>query len=38
MSYAHAVRGAEFLPTQGLGHRKILKDAEVLGKVTLFTL
>jgi pimeloyl-ACP methyl ester carboxylesterase len=37
-AYAHAIRGAELLATQGLGHRKILKDASVLGKVTLFSL
>ena len=35
-AYAHAVRGAQLLATQGLGHRKILKDAEVIGKVALF--
>jgi len=35
-SYAHAVRGAELLATEGLGHRKILKDAQVLGRVALF--
>lgn len=35
-AYAHAVRGAELLATQGLGHRKILKDAGVLGRVALF--
>jgi pimeloyl-ACP methyl ester carboxylesterase len=36
MAYTHAIRGAELVATQGLGHRKILKDAEVLGKVALF--
>jgi len=36
-AYAHAIRGAQLLATQGLGHRKILKDAEVIGKVTIFT-
>lgn len=35
-AYAHAVLGAELLATEGLGHRKILKDAQVLGKVALF--
>lgn len=35
-AYAHAVRGAQLLATEGLGHRKILKDAQVLGKVALF--
>jgi hypothetical protein len=37
VAYAHAIRGAELLATQGLGHRKILKDAAVLGKVAIFT-
>jgi pimeloyl-ACP methyl ester carboxylesterase len=36
-AYAHAIRGAQLLATQGLGHRKLLKDAEVLGKVAIFT-
>jgi pimeloyl-ACP methyl ester carboxylesterase len=36
MAYTHAIRGAELMPTQGLGHRKILKDAHVLGKVAIF--
>lgn len=36
-AYAHAVRGAELLATQGLGHRRILKDAQVLGKVAIFS-
>ena len=36
MAYAHAIRGAQLVATQGLGHRKILKDAEVLGKVAIF--
>ena len=35
-AYAHAIRGAQLLATEGLGHRKILKDAEVLGKVAIF--
>jgi pimeloyl-ACP methyl ester carboxylesterase len=35
-AYAHAVRGAQLLATEGLGHRKMLKDAAVLGKVALF--
>lgn len=35
-AYAHAVRGAELLATQGLGHRRILKDAQVLGRVAIF--
>jgi pimeloyl-ACP methyl ester carboxylesterase len=36
-AYAHAIRGAQLVATEGLGHRKILKDAEVLGKVAIFT-
>jgi pimeloyl-ACP methyl ester carboxylesterase len=36
-AYAHAVRGAQLYATEGLGHRKILKDAQVLGRVTLFS-
>lgn len=35
-AYAHAVRGAQLLATEGLGHRKVLKDAVVLGKVAVF--
>ena len=35
-AYAHAIQGAELLATEGLGHRRILKDAEVVGKLTLF--
>ncbi len=35
-AYAHAVRGAQLLATEGLGHRKILKDPAVLGKIALF--
>jgi pimeloyl-ACP methyl ester carboxylesterase len=37
-AFAHAVRGAQLLATQGLGHRKVLKDAGVIGKVTLFSM
>jgi pimeloyl-ACP methyl ester carboxylesterase len=37
-AYAHAIRGAQLLPTQGLGHRKLLKDGAVLGKIALFSL
>jgi pimeloyl-ACP methyl ester carboxylesterase len=36
LAYAHAIRGAQLVATQGLGHRKLLKDAEVLGKVAIF--
>jgi pimeloyl-ACP methyl ester carboxylesterase len=35
-AYAHAVRGARFVPTEGLGHRKLLKDAQVIGEVAIF--
>ncbi|MBG9389100.1 alpha/beta hydrolase [Caenimonas aquaedulcis] len=37
VAFAHAIRGAELVATQGLGHRKLLKDAQVLGKVAIFT-
>lgn len=36
-AFAHAIRGARLVPTEGLGHRKILRDAQVLGQVTLFS-
>ena len=36
LAYAHAIRGAQLLATEGLGHRKLLKDAQVLGKVAIF--
>ena len=35
-AFAHAIRGAELHATEGLGHRKILKDPVVLGRVALF--
>ncbi len=35
-AYAHAIRGAQLLATEGLGHRKVLKDAQVLGRVAIF--
>jgi pimeloyl-ACP methyl ester carboxylesterase len=35
-AYARAVRGSRFVPTEGLGHRKMLKDAQVLGEVAIF--
>jgi pimeloyl-ACP methyl ester carboxylesterase len=35
-AFARAVRGAELVATQGLGHRRILKDAQVLGRIALF--
>jgi pimeloyl-ACP methyl ester carboxylesterase len=37
MAYTHAIRGAQLVATEGLGHRRLLKDAEVLGKVAIFT-
>ncbi|MDB5872358.1 MAG: hypothetical protein JWQ07_1800, partial [Ramlibacter sp.] len=36
VAYAHAIRGAQLVATQGLGHRKMLRDAEVVGKVAIF--
>lgn len=35
-AFAHAITGAQLVATEGLGHRKLLKDAEVIGKVTVF--
>jgi pimeloyl-ACP methyl ester carboxylesterase len=35
-AFAHSIRGAELVGTDGLGHRKILKDAEVIARVVLF--
>lgn len=35
-AYAHAIRDSRLVATEGLGHRKILKDAHVIGEVTLF--
>ncbi|MBI5278876.1 MAG: alpha/beta hydrolase [Burkholderiales bacterium] len=35
-AFAHAIRGAQLVATEGLGHRKILKDAAVLGRIALF--
>ena len=35
-AYAQAVRDARFVATEGLGHRKMLKDAQVLGEVAIF--
>ena len=35
-AFAHAIRGARLLATDGLGHRKVLADAGVVGQVTLF--
>jgi pimeloyl-ACP methyl ester carboxylesterase len=35
-AFAHAIAGAQLLATEGLGHRKILKDPGVLTRVVLF--
>jgi pimeloyl-ACP methyl ester carboxylesterase len=35
-AYAHAIRDARLVETDGLGHRNILKDAQVLGEVAIF--
>jgi len=35
-AFAHAIGGARLVATEGLGHRKLLKDAGVIGKVVLF--
>jgi pimeloyl-ACP methyl ester carboxylesterase len=34
-AYAQAIRDARFVATEGLGHRKMLKDAQVLGEVVI---
>jgi pimeloyl-ACP methyl ester carboxylesterase len=35
-AWAHAIRGARFVATEGLGHRKMLKSAQVLGETAIF--
>jgi pimeloyl-ACP methyl ester carboxylesterase len=35
-AFARAIRGARLAPTEGLGHRKILKDARAIGEVAIF--
>lgn len=35
-AFAHAIRGAQLVATEGLGHRRMLGDAQVLGQVALF--
>jgi pimeloyl-ACP methyl ester carboxylesterase len=35
-AYAHAIQGAQLVATDGLGHRRILKDPAVLAQVALF--
>jgi pimeloyl-ACP methyl ester carboxylesterase len=37
MAYAHAIRDAQLIATQGLGHRKILQDVGVLARIANFT-
>ncbi|MDP3669552.1 MAG: alpha/beta hydrolase [Telluria sp.] len=36
-AYAQAVSGAQLLATEGLGHRAILKDAQVIARVVAFS-
>lgn len=36
LAFAHAIRDARLEPTQGLGHRKLLRDEVVLAKVAIF--
>lgn len=36
VAYAHSIAGAQLVATEGLGHRKMLKDAQVLGRVAIF--
>jgi len=35
-AYCEAIGDAQLLATEGLGHRKILKDAQVIGRVAIF--
>jgi pimeloyl-ACP methyl ester carboxylesterase len=35
-AYCEAIGDAQLLATDGLGHRKILKDAQVIGRVAIF--
>ena len=35
-AFARAIRESRFVGTDGLGHRKILKDAKVLGEIAIF--
>ena len=36
-AFAHAIQGAQLLATEGLGHRKMLKDPRVLARTPVFT-
>lgn len=35
-AFAHAIQGAQLLATEGLGHRRILKDPAVVARVVMF--
>jgi pimeloyl-ACP methyl ester carboxylesterase len=35
-AYAHAIAGAQLMATVGLGHRKILKDVQVVARTAQF--
>ena len=35
-AFAHAIQGAQLVATEGLGHRRMLKDASVIARVVLF--
>jgi pimeloyl-ACP methyl ester carboxylesterase len=35
-AYAHAIQGAQLVATEGLGHRRILQDPQVLARVAVF--
>lgn len=35
-AYAHAINGAQLAASEGLGHRRILKDGATLGHITVF--
>lgn len=36
-AFAHAIRGAELVPTEGLGHRKMLREPGVIARVVAFS-
>ena len=36
-AYCEAIGDAQLLATDGLGHRRILKDAQVIGRVAIFS-
>ena len=35
-AFARAIRSAQFLATEGLGHHRLLKDPAVLARVAMF--